>query len=96
MISSRSSLYGTSRTYVPSGAWLPRCFGCHNSDATHRAATGENLSFAQVISDLLYQRKIAESLCPLVGDRRLISEEGLSAIEKVLRQRFEAKDKGGE
>ena len=48
----------------------------------------------QVISDLLYQRKVADDLCPLVGDRRLITAKGLSAIEDVLRQRFDAEARG--
>jgi hypothetical protein len=44
----------------------------------------------RTISDLLYTGKVDDNLCPLVGGRRLITADGLSAIEALLRQRFEA------
>lgn len=44
----------------------------------------------RVVSDLLYNRKIDDRLCPLVGGRRLITAEGLSAVEGLLRRRYGA------
>jgi len=38
------------------------------------------------ISDLLYRRKLDDSRCPIVGGRRLIPEDYLPEIERVLRE----------
>jgi hypothetical protein len=36
------------------------------------------------ISDLFYQRKLSDGLCPLVGGRRLINREHLPLIKAAL------------
>jgi hypothetical protein len=37
------------------------------------------------ISDLFYQRKLSDDLCPIVGGRRLIPEDYEPVIEEALR-----------
>ncbi len=39
------------------------------------------------ISDLFYARELRDDLCPIIAGRRLIPEECIPVIERVLRQR---------
>jgi len=39
------------------------------------------------VSDLFYQRRLGDELCPIVGGRRLIPDTCLSIIATALRER---------
>ena len=39
----------------------------------------------RIISDLFYQRQLPENLAPIVGGRRLISQEALPRIRDLVR-----------
>src|SRR5258707_4235080 len=44
----------------------------------------------RVISDLFYQRRLSDDVCPLVSGRRLIPVEYVPVIERALQQTSEA------
>lgn len=51
----------------------------------------------RIISDLFYARWLSDDVCPLVGGRRLIPDDYVGVIARVLRERGLLEDgtKGG-